>query len=193
MAWPRVKPAEGAASCAGSAAGMAGIAMPAKLVAFNEFMKQLPHFAFRCRQSLLPQSGGPVYPAQRFAVALLRRTKVSLPLETLEQRIQAARTDPVAVPRQFLDHSKAEDRTLHRVVEHVQPDQAGIKIAVCNRVVVFGFRFRHTITNQENTTRFAAEWEAPSKISCSLQETQPHPNQDIQNPQGQNRKQAKTE
>jgi hypothetical protein len=34
------------------------------------------------------------------------------------------------VTRQFLNHPQTEDRTFNRVVEHMQPNQTRVKIAV---------------------------------------------------------------
>ena len=34
------------------------------------------------------------------------------------------------MPRQLLDHAQTEDRLLDGVMQHVQPDQAGVEVAV---------------------------------------------------------------
>jgi hypothetical protein len=61
------------------------------------------------------------------------------------------------VPRHFFGHAQAEDRLLHGVVEDVEPDKAGIKIAVRYRTEDFiGLRFRQSILKREYTRRCAA-------------------------------------
>jgi hypothetical protein len=51
-------------------------------------------------------------------------------LQAIQQRIQRAWTDAVAMPGEFLLHAEAKDRGFYCVVENVQPNQARIQIAV---------------------------------------------------------------
>ena len=60
----------------------------------------------------------------------------------MQQRIQAARADAVAVARELLDHAETEDGLVNGVMQDVQADQAGVEV-----VINIGFRFRHSITN----------------------------------------------
>ena len=114
------------------------------LLAFHEFSKQLAHLDLGCLQRLPSESGRTVNLAQRLAVALLAGTQVALLLQPVKQRIQAARADPVAVPPQFFDHAEPEDGLFDGVMQDVQPNQAGVQIAVGQQAI--DFRFRHSIT-----------------------------------------------
>ncbi len=51
------------------------------------------------------------------------------------------------MPRQLFDHAQPEDRLFGGVMQHVQADQAGVKIPVRGVNIIFVFRFRHSITN----------------------------------------------
>src|ERR1035441_3182733 len=112
-------------------------------------MKKLPHFAFRRCQGFPAQRSGSVHSPERLAVSLLGRSQVPLLLEALKKRIQAPRTDAVSMARQLLDHSQTEDRAFHGVVDHMEPDQARVQIAVGRGVVLLCLRFRHLITNSD--------------------------------------------
>ena len=71
----------------------------------------------------------PVPPAvQRRAGA-----QVALPLHAVQDRIQRAGAQPIAVPAQLVDHRLAEDRALRGVMENVEPDQSGVEIAIYHR------------------------------------------------------------
>jgi len=50
--------------------------------------------------------------------------------QTMQQRVEAARTDPVSVPRQFFDHSQTEDLAFDSVVQHMKANQARVQIPV---------------------------------------------------------------
>ncbi len=76
-----------------------------------------------------------VHSAQRLAMAVLGRTQVAFLLQTMEQWIQASRTDSVAVPAQLFDHSQPEDRFLDGMMEHMKADQSRIQIAVCREAI----------------------------------------------------------
>jgi hypothetical protein len=66
-------------------------------------------------------------------VPLLCGTKVTLFLQTLKQGIKATRTDPVAVPGEFLDHPESEHGTLDGVMKNVEPDKTGVQVAISQR------------------------------------------------------------
>src|ERR1035441_5566134 len=108
------------------------------LLAFHELSKQLAHLDLGCLESFPSQSGGAINLAQRLAIALLPGTEIALLLQPVEQGIQTAWADPVAVPRQFLDHAEPENGFFRGVMQDVQPDQAGVEIAVGRQAMGIG-------------------------------------------------------
>src|ERR1035437_7106162 len=114
------------------------------LLAVHEFVKKLAHLDLGSLQRLPSRGSGTVDLAQRPAIALLRGTEIALLLQPVEQRIQTARADAVAVPPQFFDHAEPENGLLRGVMQDVQADQPGVKIAVGRQVLRIGLRFRHT-------------------------------------------------
>lgn len=50
--------------------------------------------------------------------------------EAAEQRVHRPGTQPVAVACQFLDHPETENRTLAGVMEDMEVNEAGIKLAI---------------------------------------------------------------
>ena len=74
--------------------------------------------------------GGLVDAAERFSIAELAGAEITLLLEVVEQGIKAAGADAVAVARKLFDHAEAEDGFFGGVVEDVEPDEAGIQVAI---------------------------------------------------------------
>jgi len=62
--------------------------------------------------------------------------QISLPFQSLQKGIECASADAVAVPLQFLLHTEAEDRLLHRVMKNVKANETGIKIAVFGHIIL---------------------------------------------------------
>jgi hypothetical protein len=101
----------------------AGISVAARgLIALNELMKKFPDSVFRRIEGFASERRRAIDPPQRFAVPLLSRFQVPLPFQSLEQRIEASGAYAITVPRELLDHSEAENRTLHGMVQNVEAD-----------------------------------------------------------------------
>jgi hypothetical protein len=56
--------------------------------------------------------------------------QVAVAFHAVQQWVERARTDLVAVMGQFLDHPVAVDRLLGGMVQHMEPDEAGKKFLV---------------------------------------------------------------
>ena len=121
-----------------------------ELVTLDEFMKKFPHLAFRCCQRFPSQRGRAIHTPQGLAVSPFGRSQVSFLFEPLEERIQASCTDSVAVPRELLNHAQTEDWPLHRMMKNVEPNEAGVQIAIRGRRIYIWLRFRHRITSDVN-------------------------------------------
>src|SRR5258708_2935054 len=100
------------------------------LLAFHKFSKQLAYLDPGCFQCFAAQSGGVVNLGEGLGIPLLAGAEIAFLLEAVEQRIQTARADAVAVARQFLDHAEAENGLLRSVMQDVQADQTGVEIAI---------------------------------------------------------------
>ena len=61
----------------------------------------------------------------------------------MQEGIERARAELVAVPAQFLDHGQAIDRLLHSVVQHMKPDEPRVEIAMIGILPYFGVLVRH--------------------------------------------------
>ena len=48
----------------------------------------------------------------------------------MQEGIQRASAQFIAMPAQFLDHSQAINRLLHGMVQDVKPDEAGVQFAM---------------------------------------------------------------
>src|SRR4029077_19948703 len=101
-----------------------------------------PYLALSGRQRLSSKRRRTIDLAQRPTLSLHRRTQVSLFFQPMQQGIEAAWTDPVTMTRQLVDHTEAENRLVHSVVQDMQPQQSRVKIPV----IVLELRFRHSIT-----------------------------------------------
>ena len=122
---------------------------------FEKLMEEFAHLDFRGGQGFPALRSGAVNTPEGFAVPHLLRAQIALLFETLEQRIQAARADAVAVARELFDHAQAEYGLLHRVMENMEPDEAGIEEAVGGRFIL-GFRFRFQSMNDSISRRSQA-------------------------------------
>jgi hypothetical protein len=60
----------------------------------------------------------------------LRRDEIAFLFKSVQDRVKRAGAELVTVPSQFLDHGEAIHRFLDRMMEHMEPNQAGVKIAV---------------------------------------------------------------
>ena len=63
----------------------------------------------------------------------------------MEQRIESARTELVAMFSKLLDKPQAEDGRLGGMVQDVQPDQPGVKILIASCMGLGAFNFPHFV------------------------------------------------
>ena len=70
----------------------------------------------------------------------------------MQEWIESSETDPITVPRQLLGHFESEDGPFHGMMQNVQADQAGVKIAVFKATIGIVFRYRHSIAISSITT-----------------------------------------
>jgi hypothetical protein len=117
------------------------------LFALDQFVKQLADLALGQAQRFPSGGSCAIDLAAGFAVLDVGGFEVAAFFEAMQQGIKGSRADAIAVARQFLHHSHTEDGLADGVMEHVQADQAGVKIAVVLRHIEIDIRFRHSFTN----------------------------------------------
>jgi hypothetical protein len=67
-------------------------------------------------------------------LALPGGSQIAFSFQAVQQRLERAGADAVAVAGQFFNHTEAEDGLLGRVVQDVQTDQAGVEVAVLSYI-----------------------------------------------------------
>ena len=85
--------------------------------------------AFSLAQGFVAGGRGAIQAANAASDLTARGAKQTFLFQSVEQGIQGAQGQTIAVPRQFLDHAKTENRFIARMVENMQADQAGIEVA----------------------------------------------------------------
>src|SRR6476469_6796303 len=103
-------------------------------VAFKHFAEQLLHAVPRRNQGLAARRRRAVDAAVASAVQYLLRSQVAVPFHAVENRIERAGAEPVAVARELIDHCLAVDGAFGGVMEDVQTYQACIKISIMHRI-----------------------------------------------------------
>src|SRR5579872_7124214 len=116
------------------------------LFALDQLAEQLAHLALGGIERLAARRGGAIQLSQRFAIAQLSGFQIALLFEPVQQRIKTPGANAVTMPGKLFDHPETEDGLFDGVVQDVQPDEAGVEIAVGSKIVQYGFRSRHTIT-----------------------------------------------
>ena len=81
-------------------------------------------------QRFFAGSGDPIDSPPTPAGALLLRLEQSASLQAMQQRIERAGTDAVAVVRQLLHHGQAEDRLVRGMHQHMDPNQAEKEVSL---------------------------------------------------------------
>lgn len=103
-------------------------------IVLEQFAEQFVHLDFGGGEGFFAGLGGGVDPASDTARSLLRRGQQTPLLKTMQDRIEGARAHLVAVPSQLLDHRKPVDRLMRRMVQNVQPDQAGVEKSIISHI-----------------------------------------------------------
>ena len=102
----------------------------AALPSLDQFPKELTNFAFGKVESFVTLFCRPIEATGAPASPSHSGLQVALALEGMQQRIERAGTDSISVASQLLHHPLPIEFPLHRVVQDMQPDQAGQKFLV---------------------------------------------------------------
>ena len=87
-----------------------------------------------CRDKRLATWGGrPIHASVPSTVQREARPQVALPFHTVQDGIERARAQAIAVPAELVDHRLAEDRSFSGVMKNMEPDESGIEIAIYHR------------------------------------------------------------
>ena len=113
-------------------------------VAFDEFPEKFPNLEFCGLERAASEWRRAINPAEGLSVAHLRGAQIALFFQAMQKRVQRAHTDVITMTAEFFRHPQAEKRAFHGVMEDMQPDQSGVKIAVIHSCV---FLYRYSITN----------------------------------------------
>ena len=92
---------------------------------------------FRASTSALrPGRGCAIHPT--YAPVVLRRAgpQQSLPFHAVQNRVERAGAQPIAVPAQLVDHLLAEDWTFSGVMEKMEPDEPGVEVSIYHRISI---------------------------------------------------------
>jgi hypothetical protein len=116
----------------------------------HQFQEQLANLILCRCQCLTATWSRKVDFASRFALASFRRSNVALSFQAVKNRVKRARTDPVPVAGEFLNHAEAEDgRLVDGVMKDVQADEARVEITV---VACGHFKKAKSATGSRSTT-----------------------------------------
>lgn len=85
---------------------------------------QLVNFCPRIVQGLLANGCNPVNPPPSFPHVLEDRFQQASALQSVQQRIEGARTDAILVMLQLFHHRQAEDWLLRGAQEHMNSNQS---------------------------------------------------------------------
>jgi hypothetical protein len=97
-----------------------------RLLAFDKFSEQFAHFRLGSLERLPAKRRRSINFPERFASPLFLHAKVALFLQPMQERVEAAGTDSVSVPSQFLGHAETKDRPFNSVVEDVEAYQTRV-------------------------------------------------------------------
>ncbi len=111
-------------------ANLSGAAESHTSRSFKHLFEQLPHL-FSCLRQCLTAPGR-CYIDLSFVVVdqPLLGSQPSAPLHAVKQWIHRPWPETVAVPAQFANNAKAENRRFRRMVQHVQTDQSDVKLLI---------------------------------------------------------------
>ena len=95
---------------------------------FKQLAKKLSDLVFGYGQCSPPRSGGTIDKPRIGPPPGTGRAQQTFPLQSMQQWIHCARTEPVAMPPKFFDHLQTENRFFAGVIEDVEPNKAGIQL-----------------------------------------------------------------
>jgi hypothetical protein len=107
----------------------------------SDFVDQLVHFEQGFIHCRAPGFGQRVHLADLACHHFLAGEQEAIPLQSVQDGVERAGTQQVAVPRQFSNHIQPKDRLLPGVMQQVQANEAGEKVAGYGIV----FRYRYAI------------------------------------------------
>ncbi len=90
---------------------------------FVQLVVQLVHFLFGSGERPAASGCDPIE-APAIPCGILRRLEQPGALQSVQQRIESSRPDPVFMARKFLYHRQAEDRPLRRMHENVNANES---------------------------------------------------------------------
>src|SRR5688572_27599006 len=103
------------------------------LLVLEQLAEELANFRFGGGEHPAARRRRAIEPANAAAVSMVGGLEVALGFEAVQDGIQRARTDLIAMPGQLFDHAEAEDVSLSGVMEDVKPNQSGIQVSVVRR------------------------------------------------------------
>jgi hypothetical protein len=113
------------------------------LTFLKDLAKQLTHALLSKPECFVTGRSGAVFAPNPSARPHFPRSQQPFFFQTMQQGIKRARTQPVSMARQFLDHSKTKNGALARVEENVDSDQARVQVLAVHRIG--SFRLAHVI------------------------------------------------
>ena len=99
-------------------------------MAADDLTKELLDLDFGGGQRFAAGGRGAIQPSYGTAHTLGRRFQIAFALQAVQQWVEGAGAHRVPMPGQFFRHLEAENCFLRGVVQDVQPDKAGIEIAI---------------------------------------------------------------
>lgn len=101
---------------------------------FEHFAEQFLHSLPSDDESLPTRGRRPIHPATPPIVEGQAGPQIALPFHAVQDGIERARAQAIAVATKLVDHRLAEDRTFGGMMEDVEPDEPGIQVAIDHRL-----------------------------------------------------------
>ena len=95
-----------------------------------EFEEQFSNLILCCRQSPPSEGRCTVDPTAGLARSPFDRAQVSPFFEPMQNRVERARTDPIAMSAKFFEHGQAKYRFFGCMMENVKTDQPGVQLSI---------------------------------------------------------------
>src|SRR5260370_28619525 len=111
-------------------------------IILKKLAKKLAHLEFRSGERFCSQAGRSVDAPGDAARPFLGRSQIAAFLKPVQDRIQSASTQFVAVSSQFLDHCQPINRPLHRMMAYLQAYQASVEEPIIDHI---GNRYWHPL------------------------------------------------
>ena len=103
-------------------------------IILEKLAEKLAHLELRSGECFCSQFGRSVNAPGDAARPFLGRSQIAAFLKPVQDRIQSASTQFVAVSSQFLDHCQPINRLLHRMMQNMQPDQASVEEPIIGHI-----------------------------------------------------------